>query len=147
MDFKRILRFQLVAGGGTLVNMGVLWLLKGRLEWPLLASGACAIELAILHNFTWHYFVTWRERITSPHARDYFSRLWRYNLVTASIDFSVNLTVLYLLNHFMGMHYIAANAIGMACGPVFKYLANERLIFKAAARKVKSAADPDAASD
>jgi dolichol-phosphate mannosyltransferase len=129
MDFKRYIKFQFVAWIGTLVNMGVLWLLKGVLDAPLMLAGACAIELAIIHNFTWHYFLTWRERVAHT-TGDYFLHLAKYNVVTASIDFVVNLTVLYVLTKYFGVYYLVANIIGMLAGPVLKFLANEFLIFR-----------------
>ena len=60
---------------------------------------------------------------------DYFRRLIRYNLVTASIDFTVNLGVLWVLAAFAGVHYLVADLAGMLAGPFFKFLANEFLIF------------------
>ena len=110
--------------------MGILWLLKDRLQWPLLLSDACGIELAIIHNFTWHYFFTWRERIAEHHISDYLKRLFRYNLITASIDFPVNLSLLYIFTHFVGIHYVPAKFMALACGFVLKYIANEKIIFR-----------------
>lgn len=129
VDLKRIMKFQFVAWCGTLVNMATLWALKGLLDVPLILAGACAIELAIIHNFTWHYFLTWRERVAHT-VSDYFTRLVKYNLVTASIDFVVNLTVLYVLTEHFGVYYLVANLIGMLTGPILKFLANEFLIFR-----------------
>ena len=48
VSLRRIFNFQLVALGGTAVNMGVLWLLRGQMHLPVLVAGACAIELAII---------------------------------------------------------------------------------------------------
>jgi len=116
MHLKRILRFQAVALGGTVVNMGVLWFLKGQLHWPVVLAGACAIELAIIHNFTWHYFRTWKDRV-SHKGKDFILRLLKYNCVTASIDFIVNLTVLYVLTKYFNVYYLLANGFGMLAGP------------------------------
>ncbi len=129
IHIRRVLKFQLVAWVGTLVNMGALWLLKGRFGFPLAVAGACAIELAIIHNFTWHYFVTWRERVART-TGDYFVRLVKYNAVTASIDFAFNLTLLVVLTKYAGLHYLVANMLGMLAGPIFKFLANEFVIFR-----------------
>ena len=127
--FARLLQFQLVAWGGTLVNLGVLWLLKGALNVPLVAAGALAIETAIIHNFTWNYFVTWKDRVDRT-VKDCLLRLVQYNLVTASIDFVVNLGTLWALVTFAGVHYLIADLFGMLAGPLFKYFANEFLIFR-----------------
>jgi len=45
ISFRRTVKFQFVAWIGTLVNLGALWLLKGKLKAPLIAAGACAIKL------------------------------------------------------------------------------------------------------
>jgi len=129
--FARVLRFQLVAWGGTLVNLGVLWLLKGRLHLSLVPAGALAIETAIIHNFTWHYFVTWKDRVDRS-VKDYVLRLLRYNLVTASIDFVVNLGTLWVLVTFAGVHYLVADLLGMLAVPIVKFFVNEFFIFRRA---------------
>jgi len=133
---RRIIKFQVVAIGGTVVNMTTLFLLRGRADLPLIASGAIAIELAIIHNFTWHYFKTWRERVQHT-TKDYLKRLVQYNIVTASIDFSVNLTFLWFLTKVVGLHYMLSNLFGMMAGPVLKYFANDILIFQQKKRKRK----------
>lgn len=129
MNIKRIIKFQFVALGGTIVNMSVLLILKGQLHLPIVAAGASAIELAIIHNFTWHYFRTWRERVEHT-VRDYLQRLMKYNLITASIDFIVNLSVLWAFTKYLGMHYLIANILGMIAGPILKFVANEFLVFR-----------------
>jgi putative flippase GtrA len=129
IHLKRLLKFQLVAWAGTLINLGTLWLLKGQLNVPLVVAGACAIELAIIHNFTWNYFVTWRERVART-AREFFIKLAKYNAVTASIDFVCNLTLLVVLTKYAGLHYLVANILGMLAGPFLKFLANEFIIFR-----------------
>ena len=131
---KRIIRFQVVALGGTLVNMTTLFILKGREDFPLIAAGAIAIELAIIHNFTWHYFKTWKERVNHT-TKDYFKRLFKYNIVTASIDFTVNLSFLWFLTKVVGLHYMLSNLFGMMAGPVLKYFANDILIFQQKKKK------------
>ncbi|RKY76132.1 hypothetical protein DRQ07_10790 [candidate division KSB1 bacterium] len=125
---KRIIKFQVVAVGGTIVNMTTLFILKGQARFPLIVSGAIAIELAIIHNFTWHYFKTWKERVHHT-VKDYFKRLFQYNIVTASIDFTVNLSFLWFLTNVVGLHYMLSNLFGMMAGPILKYFANDLLIF------------------
>ncbi len=137
MNFKRIIKFQIVAWGGTVINLTVLWLLKGRLGLDVIVAGALAIELAIIHNFTWHYFITWRDRV-EKNISDYFARLVKYNLATASIDFVVNLGILWALTKYAGMNYLIADILGMIAGPIFKFIVNEFLIFKKDGQNGKS---------
>ncbi|MFB3845555.1 MAG: GtrA family protein [Candidatus Cloacimonadaceae bacterium] len=127
-NWRKVFRFQAVAWMGTGVNMLVIWLLHGQLHVKLLIAGAIAIEVAIIHNFSWNYFETWKVRVNHT-LENYFRLLLRYNIVTASIDFVLNLGTLWLLNHFFGMHYLLANLIGQLLGPFFKFIANEFFIF------------------
>ena len=136
--FGRIIKFQVIAWIGTVVNLGSLWLLHGNFHIPLAIAGACAIEIAIIHNFTWHYFLTWRYRVDNT-KKDFLQRFLRYNLVTASIDALVNLGILCSLAHFLNVHYLFANILGMLPGPIFKFLSNEFIIFRKskAPKKIK----------
>ena len=127
---KKFIRFQIVSVAGTVVNPATIWLLKAQLTLPVMLAGAIAIEVAIIHNFTWHFFVTWKERIIEHSLSSYLRNLFTYNLVTASIDYLVNLTVLYVLHKRFGVYYLLAHFIGMVCGPVFKFLANEFIVFR-----------------
>jgi dolichol-phosphate mannosyltransferase len=135
MKIKNIVRFQLVTWLGTLLNLGTMWLLHGHLKVPRSIAGAVAIELAIIHNFTWHYFITWRDRVKHT-QKDFFARLLKYNLATASIDFVVNWSIMMILSTFFGVYYLLAQLIGMLPGPIFKFLANEFVIFKDKTKKM-----------
>ena len=126
---KKFIKFQIVALGGTVVNMFVIWLLKEHLHLHLMISAAIAIELAIIHNFTWHYFVTWKDGVKEYTFKNYLVTLFKYNVVTASLDYLVNLSVLWVLNQYLGVNYLIAHLIGMSCTPIFKFLANEFIIF------------------
>jgi len=127
--FERIIKFQVIAWIGTFVNLGSLWLLHGVFHVHLAIAGACSIEIAIIHNFTWHYFLTWRYRVENT-KKDFLQRFLRYNLVTASIDALVNLGILYSLAYFLNVHYLFADILGMMPGPIFKFLSNEFIIFR-----------------
>ena len=136
--FGRIIKFQVIAWIGTVVNLGSLWLLHGNFHIPLAIAGACAIEIAIIHNFIWHYYLTWRGRVHHT-KKDFFQRFLKYNLVTASIDALVNLGILWSLAHFLNVHYLFADILGMLPGPIFKFLSNEFIIFRKskAPKKIK----------
>ena len=128
IGWRKLISYHLISWVGTLVNLGVMWLTHGVLKVPLMIAGVIAIEVAIIHNFTGHYFITWKHRVKHT-LKDYLLLLFKYNLVTASIDFVVNLGILWTLTHFLGVHYLIANVTGQILGPVFKLLANEFLVF------------------
>ncbi len=49
---------------------------------PLVLAGIAAVEVAIVHNFVWYYFFTWKDRVQRSRG-DFFRRLLRYDLVPA----------------------------------------------------------------
>jgi dolichol-phosphate mannosyltransferase len=127
--YKRFFSFQVVAWSGTVVNLLLLWLMHGVLGIHLILAGALAIEITIIYNFTLYYYVTWGERrIKGP--RHFFWQLVRFNAITAFIDFAVRLTILWFLTEKLSVHYILADMIGMTIAPLFKYYANEHIIFQ-----------------
>jgi len=129
IPIQRILKFQIFNWLGTLVNFATLWFLHGVWEVPIAIAGACAIEFAIIHNYTWHYFVTWRDRVGHT-IKDYAVHLVEYNLIISSIDFIINLGILWFLSTYLGVHYLLANLLGMVGGPIFKYVFSDLVIFK-----------------
>src|SRR5205085_6471416 len=50
----RFARFAAVGLSGVAVDMTVLWLLRGRLGWPLTAAKLVAAETAMASNFLWN---------------------------------------------------------------------------------------------
>jgi dolichol-phosphate mannosyltransferase len=50
----RFARFAAVGFSGVAVDMTILWLLRGRLGWPLTAAKLVAAEMAIANNFLWN---------------------------------------------------------------------------------------------
>lgn len=127
--YRRFFSFQMVAWSGTVVNLAALWLLYGVLGWHLLMAGAVAIEISIIYNYSLYYYFTWGDRRNREAGR-FFRKLVRYNLLTAAIDFSVRLTVLWVLTEWIGIHYLLADITGMTIAPLFKYYANDHIIFK-----------------
>ncbi len=125
---KRILSFQFIGWIGTGVNLAVLWLCYDVLSWPLLVSGALAIEVAIIHNFVWYYFWTWNDRVAFT-VRDFLTLFIRYNIFTAAIDFIIRLGILWILTEYYGVHYIISDIVGMFIAPLLKYITNDAYIF------------------
>lgn len=127
--YKRFFSFQVVAWSGTVVNLLLLWLLHGVMGVHLILAGAIAIEIAIIYNFTLYYYITWGER-RNKGLRNFFLQLFRFNAITVFIDFAVRLSLLWLLAEYLSVHYILADMIGMTIAPLFKYYANEHIIFQ-----------------
>src|SRR5256885_17093886 len=63
----QFVKFCLVGGSGTMVDMGVLFLLADprMLGWNVTISKLCAAEIALLSNFTWNELWTFKSLVAN----------------------------------------------------------------------------------
>ena len=88
-----------------------------------------SIEIAIVHNFVWFRCWAWRDRFAGRRI-SFLRQLVAYNAVTGVIDLTGNISVLWALTTFLGMHYLIANVLGMIVPPILKFWLNEKLFFR-----------------
>ncbi len=117
-DMLRFLRFATVGGSGVLVNMGMFWLLHDELGLPLEPSSIAAISLAIINNFLWNNF--WTFRVSHILAR----RVAQFATISL-VGMAINVTVLKGLVHY-GSHPLAANFVGILVATAWNFVANSR---------------------
>lgn len=86
---KRFFRFQTVSIGGTVVMVCTSLILQHAFKVSDDIARAIAIITAVVHNFSWHYFTTWKERINRHTLKDYLTRLIHYKMFTLPIDLIV----------------------------------------------------------
>lgn len=117
----RFIRFCLVGGSGVVVNMGVIWLLKGSGTLGTLRAGAVAAECAIINNFLWNEIWTFRDRSRlHPRLRD---RLWRFghfNLI-CGVGAAFQLSILWVLAIHLKWHYLVATLTGIGLVTLWNY--------------------------
>ena len=92
----RWVRFNVVGAMGMAVQLGALALVHrltgGR---DLLASGV-AVELALLHNFAWHWRYTWVDRVEGA---GWFRTLVRFQVSNGLVSLLGNLLVMRVMVH------------------------------------------------
>ncbi len=120
----RGLKFYAVGGLGILVQLAVLTLLKSLWNWPYLTATAIAVEVAVIHNFLWHEFWTWRDR---PGGWPAFIR---FNLTTGVASILSNLVLMRLLVGAFGMHWFPANLIAVGVTAIANFLVSEYFVFR-----------------
>lgn len=113
----RLVRFGLVGTVGFGVNEGLLYLFHGRLLLPLPLANLFAIESAIVCNYLLN------DRWTFHHPRPALHRFYRFNAVSI-VSLVVNFLVVQLCAHFTGLHYLAANALGVLLAFGVNYVLN-----------------------
>jgi dolichol-phosphate mannosyltransferase len=125
----RMLRFGIVGASGIVVNQGLLMLLHGAFELPLLLSSLIAIEMSILSNFTLNSRWTWKVDLgRSP--RNWVRKAVQYHAATVVTAFAGNVFVLMGLVHLFGVDYRLANLVGIAVGSGLNYVAGEFWVFR-----------------
>ena len=127
-DPLRLIKFCLVGLTGTLINMGLLWLLTEYARFPYLISAAIAIETAINSNFVFHNFFTFSDR-RSPSIKLFFLRLLKYNFISL-IGLAINIGVLWFLTELAGLYYLLSNLLGIISATFWRYLLSLRWTWK-----------------
>ena len=120
-------KYLVVAWVGMLVYTGCLYLFKGVWGIPIIPASILAIEIAIIHNFIWFRHWAWKDRVHRP---SFFKHLIIFNAATGAVDFVGNVSVLWALTTFAGVHYLVANVLGMIVPPFIKFWLNEKFIFR-----------------
>ena len=117
---QEFIKFAIVGGSGVLVNMGLLFILTRFLSVRLEIASPIAIEVSILTNFTLNNLWTFKKRNTHV---PFWTRLFRYHLVTGLAGI-VNYLVLLLLVNSFGLHDMLSNLIGILIGTAITYSLN-----------------------
>lgn len=110
-------RFAVVGLIGVGVNQGLLFLLHGVADLPLLLASALATESAILSNYAGNELYTFHLR------KLHWGRLVRFNLVSLG---SLVLTVgtLWLLQRVTPFHYLVDNLLAIGVGSTWNFAMN-----------------------
>ena len=117
---EEFIKFAIVGGSGVVVNMGLLFILTRFLSVRLEIASPIAIEVSILTNFTLNNLWTFKKRNTHV---PFWTRLFRYHLVTGLAGI-VNYLVLLLLVNSFGLHDMLSNLIGILIGTIITYSLN-----------------------
>ena len=120
----RFLRFGVVGGSGVLVNNAILLALVEGLRVPPVAGAVVATECAILSNFQLNDRWTFgdvRRTVVCSWPRRFAS----YNLLTLG-GLVLTVGALALLHGVAGVHYLAANVVGICVGTLWNYGSNHK---------------------
>jgi dolichol-phosphate mannosyltransferase len=122
-EWKKIFKFGIVGLSGVVVNLGLLQLLlmAGISGYVALFF---AIAVAILNNFIWNDFWTFR---SSPQrqATSIWQRLWLFYTVSAG-GAIINYGIAVGLTNLVGMNLLLSDTIGILIGFGWNFLVNRR---------------------
>lgn len=142
----RFIKFGLVGGSGTVINIVVLYLaqehfLKGIADFHtrLNYSIAVAITVATISNFYWNRRLTWRDRTrnTPQPALQLFAKY----VMAAGLSIVIQSLLTKWLAQYL--HYIVANVIAIVLSSVVNFVANDKLTFRRKREKIPADGHPN----
>jgi putative flippase GtrA len=119
-------KFNLVGAMGMVVQLGALAAINRIVPGHYLFATAAAIELTLLHNFTWHLHYTWCDR------RDGSSvvvQLARFHLSNGVISMLGNLALMRILVQEARLPVLAANCVAILCCSVANFVLGNKWAF------------------
>jgi putative flippase GtrA len=126
----RFLRFNAVGALGIAVQVLTLWLLAGPLHVHYLVATVIAIEVSVLHNFSWHHRWTWARQAAGGPPSHVFFRCVAFHAGNGLVSMLGSLALMPLFVGQLGMHYVVANLLAVACTGLLNFLLGDRLIFR-----------------
>jgi putative flippase GtrA len=127
-------KFNAVGALGFCIQLNALWLFIVALKLTSLVATALAVETAVVHNFVWHQFLTWKDR-SSEKRYDWLKRLFAFNLTNGTVSLAGNLFFAWLTVGRNRIWLLAANLFAIAVCSLINFVLTDRLIFRTAANE------------
>lgn len=121
--------FNLVGLLGFGIQLGALFLLKRVAGLDYRVATACAVEVAVLHNFLWHEHLTWADVVSRSNGR-VLDRLLRFHLANGVISIIGNVALTWTIVKSTRAPYLLANAASVAICSALNFVVGDRLVFK-----------------
>ena len=148
---KHYLMFSITCSAGTVVDLGVHWLLSTTVlafsYWARFwVSPFISFELATITNFIIAYHYVWRERISDKSSRSFWRHFAAFNATSFGaflLKFGIMQGAHFLLvsmNWLQSASYGPAlcNFIGMLFSGTFSFFMNEFVIFGKKSKKSRN---------
>jgi putative flippase GtrA len=124
----RLLKFSVVGALGIIVQFAMLAALNAS-HVHYLEATAFAVETAVIHNFFWHRFYTWRDRRHTS-GSNFLRSLLRFHISNGLMSLVGNLICMRLLVGRLGMPLLSANAASISICFFANFLASDRWVFR-----------------
>lgn len=121
-------KFNLVGLLGIIVQLSLLKILV-LLDVGYIVATAIAVEITIVHNFFWHEYWTWRDRV-NQNLSDRFFRWLRFNTTTGLISLVGNLLFMKLLVGSVHLPITLANLLTIGLCATFNFLVSDQFVFR-----------------
>ena len=124
---------------GTAIDTLVLWLFShfvfhGYIG-QVVISPVISFECAVMTNYVFSYFVTWKDRISQVSTRSFFRRFVGYN-ATCTGTFILKMGVLMLIQWLTKWNVVICNLLALCVSGVVNFLMDNFVVFKKKAEDV-----------
>lgn len=124
---------------GTAIDTLVLWLFshfvfQGYIG-QVIISPVISFECAVMTNFIFSYFVTWKDRISQVSTRSFFRRFVGYN-ATCTGTFILKMGILMLIQWLTKWDVVICNLLALCVSGVVNFLMDNFVVFKKKAEDV-----------
>jgi putative flippase GtrA len=102
---------------GMILQLVALALINRWTGGRYLYASAAAIELALLHNFVWHFNYTWRDRRDESVP----FQLLRFHLSNGLVSLLGNLALMRILVHEAHLPVLVSNSIAILCCSILNF--------------------------
>jgi len=117
---KEFVKFGVVGGIGTFVNIAVLYLLTEKAGVYYMVSAIFSFIVAMTNNFILNKIWTFRENIKFKIGKKYL----QFGLVSISA-LLVNLLFLYIFTEFFGVYYLISQVLAIGIALIINFLGNK----------------------
>jgi putative flippase GtrA len=124
--FLRWGKFNLVGAIGMAVQLAALQLFHRFMPRHTLYAAAAAVELTLLHNFTWHLHFTWSDRRNNSRL---LQQLVRFHLSNGLVSMVGNLLLLHWLLYATRLPLLVANFIAILCCSIVNFFLGNNWAF------------------
>jgi len=126
-QLERFVRFCTVGFSGIFVNEGALQLFTEVGGLYYVHSSCLAVELAIMSNFILNEIWTFRDQSQQQSGTIHrLIRFLKFNLICA-MGALLNVTTLWALTEWAGLHYLLSNLMGIALSTLWNYGLNSNI--------------------
>jgi len=122
---KEFIKFSVVGGIGTLINLAVLYLLTSVAGIYYLFSAVLSFLVAMTSNFIFNKIWTFKEGIRSNIGKKYL----KFGTVSLAA-LLVNLFFLYLFTSVAGIYYMFSQVLAIGIALIINFLGNKLWTFK-----------------
>ena len=121
-------KFNAVGALGVGVQLGTLMLLVSGMRVDYLVATAVSVESAVLHNFIWHEYFTWRDR-TRKSRSGFLRRMLSFHASNGAVSLFGNMLLMRLLVGIARLPYLAANMLAIATCGLANFALAELVVF------------------